>query len=180
MRNRLAKYLVMKRINHIVVSPNKNNIRFSVLRADKELRCLDWLVQLVLDRKGETPFTIIFCKTVNDIVSLLMHFLMRLGTCGAYTAGEEPAHERCLLGVYYSQTPKNHKESVTSSFERLGGKVRLVFASTSLSMGIDFPHVRYVVHYGPSRSLASHLQEAGRGGRYGNKLFISQYIMDDT
>ncbi|CAB3995714.1 ATP-dependent DNA helicase Q1 [Paramuricea clavata] len=74
-------------------------------------------------------------QTVNDIVSLLTHFLMRLGTSGIYTDGEETAHERCLLGVYYSQTPKNRKESVSSSFEGLGGNVRLVFASTSLSMG---------------------------------------------
>ena len=74
MRNRLTKYLGMGRINHIVVSPNKNNIRFTVLRADKELHCFDWLVRLLLERKEETPFTIIFCKTVNDIVSLLTHF----------------------------------------------------------------------------------------------------------
>ena len=171
MRNRLAKYLGMKRIEHIVVSPNKNNLRFTVLCADKELHCFDWLIHLMLERKGETPFTIIFCRTVNDIVSLLTHFLMRLGTSGIYTDGEEPAHERCLLGVYYSQTPKNHKESVSSSFEGLGGNVLLVFASTSLSMGIDFPHVRYVVHYGPSRNLTSHLQEAGRGERDGKQAF---------
>ena len=127
MHNRLAKYLGMKRIEHIVISPNKNNLRFTVLRADKQLHCFDWLIHLMLERKGETPFTIIFCRTVNDIVSLLTHFLMRLGTSGVYTDGEEPAHERCLLGVYYSQTPKNHKASVSSSFEGLGGNVRLVF-----------------------------------------------------
>ena len=171
MHNHLAKYLGMGRINHIVVSLNKNNIRFTVLRADKEIHCFDWLVHLLLERKEETLFTIIFCKTVNDIVSLLTHFFMRLGTTGSYTDGDEPAHERCLLGVYYSQTPKNHKESVTSSFEGLHGKVRLVFASTSLSMGVDFPHVRYVIHYGPSRNLTSHLQETGRGGRDGKQAF---------
>ena len=63
------------------------------------------------------------------------------------------------------------KKSVTSSFEGLHGKVRLVFASTSLSMGVDFPHVRYVIHYGPSRNLTSHLQEVGRGGRDGKQAF---------
>jgi superfamily II DNA helicase RecQ len=73
MHNRLAKYLGMKRIEHIVISPNKNNLRFTVLRADKQLHCFDWLMHLMLERKGETPFTIIFCRTVNDIVSLLTH-----------------------------------------------------------------------------------------------------------
>ena len=127
-------------------------------------RCNDNARVTSLNTQPESA--VIFCKTVNDIVSLLTHFLMRLRTTGSYTDGDEPAHERCLLGVYYSQTPKNPKESVTFSFEGLHGKFRLVFASTSLSMGVDFPHVRYVIHYGLSRNLTSHLQEAGRGGSF--------------
>ena len=89
---------------------------------------------------------------------------MKLGNSGLYVYGEGPIHERCLLGVYYSQTPKHHKDCVS-------GNVRVVFATTSLSMGIDFAHVKYVIHYGPSNNLTSHLQEAGRGGRDGNQAF---------
>ena len=96
---------------------------------------------------------------------------MKLGQSGIYVEGEGPIHERCLLGVYYSQTPQSHKDSITSSFEGLSGHVRVVFASTSLSMGVDFPHVKYVVHYGPSKNLTSHLQEAGRAGRDGNEAY---------
>ena len=72
---------------------------------------------------------------------------------------------------YYSQTPKRHKDCVTSSFEGVSGNVRVVFATTSLSMGIDFPHVKYVINYRPSNNLTSHLQEAGQGGRDGNQAF---------
>ncbi|CAH3172707.1 unnamed protein product, partial [Porites lobata] len=72
---------------------------------------------------------------------------------------------------YYSQTPKRHKDCVTSSFEGVSGNVRVVFATTSLSMGIDFPQVKYVIHYRPSNNLTSHLQEAGQGGRDGNQAF---------
>ena len=63
---------------------------------------------------------------------------MKLGNSGLYVYGEGPIHERCLLGVYYSQTPKHHKDCVS-------GNVRVVFATTSLSMGIDFAHVKYVI-----------------------------------
>lgn len=38
-------------------------------------------------------------------------------------------------------------------------------------MGVDFNHVQYVVHYGPSKNLTSHLQEAGRAGRVGREAF---------
>ena len=71
MRDRLIKYLGMKRnLKPIVVSPNKDNIRFTVLKADKSMHCFDWLVEVLKEKKENTPFTIIFCKTVNDIVSV--------------------------------------------------------------------------------------------------------------
>lgn len=38
-------------------------------------------------------------------------------------------------------------------------------------MGVDLPHVKYVVHYGPSKNLTSHLQEAGRAGRDGDEAY---------
>ena len=47
-----------RRINHIVVSSNKN-ILFSILRAYKERHCFDWPVSLLLEIKEETSFTII-------------------------------------------------------------------------------------------------------------------------
>ena len=155
----------------IIVSPNKDNIRFTVVQADKKLLCFNWLLTLLREKKGETPFTIIFCKTVNDIVSLLTFFLVKLGHSGLYVDGEGPVSERCLLGVYYSQTPRRHKDSVTFSFEGVSGHVRVVLATTSLSMGVDFPHVKYVVHYGPANNLTSHLREAGRGGRDGEQAY---------
>ena len=123
------------------------------------------------EKKGDTPFTIIFCETVNDIVSVLTLFLMKLGQTGIYVEGDGPLHERCLLGVSYSQTPQSHKNDITSSFEGLSGHVRIIFANTSLIMGVDVPHVKYVVHYGPSKNLTSHLQEAGCAGRDGGEAY---------
>ncbi|KAJ7331117.1 hypothetical protein OS493_020819 [Desmophyllum pertusum] len=38
-------------------------------------------------------------------------------------------------------------------------------------MGVDFQHVKYVVHYGPSNNLTGHLQEAGRAGRDGEEAY---------
>lgn len=118
----------------------------------------------------------IFCQTVNDIVAVLCHFLFKLGTTGMYADGDAPPSERCLIGVYYSQSPKCQKSHITQSFEG-NGFVRVIIASSSLSMGVDFPHVSYVLHYGPSKGLSSHLQEAGRAGRDGSQAFnITTYL----
>ena len=46
MRNRLIKCLGMKSGDIIIVSPNKDNIRFTVLQADKQFLCFNWLLSL--------------------------------------------------------------------------------------------------------------------------------------
>ncbi len=44
-------------------------------------------------------------------------------------------------------------------------KKRVVIASTALSMGINFPDVRYVIHWRPPRNLLDYHQQSGRAGR---------------
>ena len=163
MRKRLCKLLGFKDHKEVLISPNKENIRFTVTEADKRFSCLDWLFALLKSKREDSPFAIIFCHTVSDIVLVLSTLLMKLGD-DAYLNGPEPPPDRCLLGVYYSATPDNVKTRISSSFSG-NGKARVVIASTSLSMGVDFPHVKYVIHFGPGRSLTDHLQQAGRAGR---------------
>ena len=166
MRKRLVNYLALQRPHKVIMSPNKDNIRFSVQQEDKDLYCLNWVVKMVEEEKENCPYSIIFCQTVNDIFIVLSFLLTKLGQ-NAYTSGEAPIAERCLISVYYSVTPQKLKERVRSSFENGTGSARIVIATTSLSMGIDFPNVTYVIHFGPARDLVSHLQEAGRAGRDG-------------
>ena len=117
--------------------------------------------------KGDAPYTIIFCHTVSDIVLVLSSLMAKLGN-DAYVDGT--TQERCLLGVYYSATPESEKQRICTSFNGTG-TVRVAIASTSLSMGVDFPHVTYVIHFGPGRSLVDHLQQAGRAGRDAKQSF---------
>ena len=99
------QYLGMKSsLLPIVVSPNKNNNRFTVVKANSKLHCFDWLLKNLKEKKDQTPF-------FSDF------FLMELGQSGVYVEGEGPTDEKCLLGVYYSQTPQSHKDCITKSFE---------------------------------------------------------------
>ena len=38
-------------------------------------------------------------------------------------------------------------------------------------MGVDFPPVTYVIHFGPGRTVVDHLQQAGRAGRDSEQSF---------
>lgn len=55
------------------------------------------------------------------------------------------------------------------SFKSDSGYVRVVIATSALSMGVNFPDVKYVFHHGPIRSLVDHIQKAGRAGRNSEK-----------
>ena len=122
-------------------------------------------MDIIKEKKAESSLMIIFCHIVGDILLVLSTLLMKLGN-DAYLKGSDPAPapDGCILAVYYSATPESAKTRVTNSFT-FSGNARMVIASTSLSMGIDFPHVRYVIHFGPGRTLTDHLQQAGRAGR---------------
>lgn len=167
MRQKLCKLLNLKGHKEILISPNRQNIRFTVANADKNLSCFDWLVSILKSLKGDAPYTITICHTVSDIVLVLSSLMAKLGN-DAYVDGT--TQERCLLGVYYSATPESEKQRICTSFNGTG-TVRVAIASTSLSMGVDFPHVTYVIHFGPGRSLVDHLQQAGRAGRDAKQSF---------
>jgi len=72
----------------------------------------------------------------------------------------------CLIGIFQSLSDKKYKERLLLSFKNNGVK-RVAIASTALSMGVNFPHVRYIVLFGPAGSLLDFHQEAGRAGQDG-------------
>ena len=131
MQTWLANYLALSNPYTVILSPNKENIQFSVTQADKELCCLNWVVTKLRKEKKDCPYTIIFCQTVNDIALILSFLLTNLGEY-AYAEGQAPLAERCLVTVYHSVTPEKMKERVKSSFASGAGTARIVIATTSL------------------------------------------------
>ncbi|CAB3997519.1 probable Werner syndrome ATP-dependent helicase homolog 1 [Paramuricea clavata] len=66
----------------------------------------------------------------------------------------------------HSAIQKEYKKRLFSSLKGDGTK-RIAIAATSLSMGVNFPNIRYVIMFGLPRSLLDLHQQAGRGGRDG-------------
>lgn len=60
------------------------------------------------------------------------------------------------------------KKAVLESLANPDGKVRRVFATQSLSMGINCQNFRCVYHWGIPRSLEQYFQQVGREGRDGS------------
>ncbi|KAM0789368.1 hypothetical protein ACM66B_000198 [Microbotryomycetes sp. NB124-2] len=76
--------------------------------------------------------------------------------------------EKLAAGYYHASLPDEQKLKVYNDWTR--GKIKIVVATNaSFGLGIDNPHVRYVVHASLPKSLTNHYQESGRAGRDGNE-----------
>jgi len=83
----------------------------------------------------------------------------------AYHAGL-PAHDRASIQTRWANTAASSGPSPNNPpFPSPIPDFSLIVATTAFGMGIDAPHVRFVVHYGLPRGFEAFVQEAGRAGR---------------
>ena len=166
-RARLNKACGMVQPVIVDVLPNKENITFNSMAIPNEKEAvshLKWIADMVAEKGKECPQTIVFCNTFNDLSSILSYLLLVLKE-KAFTDNHN-GKRTSLLGVYHAKSWESQKVSIEEDCKSDGLK-RVVIATCALGMGINFPRVRYVVQYGPPKSILDLMQQAGRGGRNG-------------
>ena len=156
----------------VYVSPNRLNLRFSVkkVKKDVQLKELKWIVNLIKEEGLNCPKTIIFCNTMNEIAVVVNHLILELGR-SVFHPEFSTEQDNCILGIYHSNSWQSTKDRVLAQFKTNGVK-RILIATTALCMGVNFPDVRYIVNWGPARSILDQHQEAGRAGRDGKKSHV--------
>ena len=167
----IIELLALRNPIRIFVSPERRNIRISVKKCKKNemFTQLKWLIDMVMLKGAETPKTIIFCNMMSEMASVCNHLLLKLGK-HAYEPQTSKKAVDCFLDVFHSMTWNRNKERLLLSLKGNSNvKKRIVIASSALSMGVNFPDIRYVINWGPARSLLDYHQQAGRAGRDGKQ-----------
>lgn len=153
---------------HVTASPDRPNIYLYRIHVDKNVRkTFQWLIDQLRSMANLTPRTIVYCKSQKDCGVLYKHFKLELGDQVYFPPDAQPFSCNMLIGMYHANTLQKHKDRVSESLFESNGTCRVVFASTALGMGVNFPDVKQVVHYGPPRHVEDFMQEIGRAGRNG-------------
>ncbi len=69
------------------------------------------------------------------------------------------------VAQYHGGMAKTERAAIQDSF--IAEEVRLIVATNAFGMGVDQPHVRFVIHAQVSSNLENYFQEVGRAGRDG-------------
>ena len=96
----------------VYVSPNRTNIRFSVRKVKKEehLNELQWLIDIIKLKGKDTPKTILFCNTINEVASVANHLLFKLGI---HAYKRNLSHLKTVFLVFTTQTHGKQVKTVS-------------------------------------------------------------------
>ncbi len=151
-----------------------------VAKPTNEDNFLKGIIEHVSSNGVKADRQLVFCRTYDDTTHFFRKVAVELGRRDAlYTQHPIPKEEKSKYRVvdkYDACTSLSVKRNITESFTQKNGNLRVVFATTAFSMGLDSPDIRSIYHWGPPSDFESYLQETGRGGRDGDPCVAVLYV----
>lgn len=168
-REEVMKSLDMYDCDFVFTSPDRPNIFYEVRpRTEIELDMKPFVCSLK-NHLVRAPRIIVYCQSLNLCADLYAHFMDELGDDAYYPVHSEKIIANRLIGMFHSRTTDNNKDLLLKGLTNSDGKVRIVFATSALGMGVHMTDVNTIVHYGAPSSIDDYFQSSGRGGRSGSE-----------
>lgn len=167
-RHRLRKALGMLcTTTEIVESPSRDNIKLIVHKVNTSQELHEMFQWLLTDLLSDTMTrTIVFCKNKDDTGRLNAMFL-RVLQDKYYNRVEGKSSPR--IHIFHKDTTESTKAEITANMANPHGTIRVLLATNSAGMGVNFSNTTQVVHFGPPREMDTFVQQLGRAGRRGEK-----------
>lgn len=81
--------------------------------------------------------------------------------------GETSEPSARLFAQFHAPQTSRMKKDIISEIKKEQSRVRVLFATSALGMGVDAPYVTNIIHITPPSSLEAYMQEIGCAGRTG-------------
>ena len=164
----------------VSVSPNRSNIFLSIKIRKPSLYGFSGVKEILqpialelLDQKQNFPMTVLYMKLdfCGPAFTLFDHIL----GIDQYVDGCITPEAR-LFNQYHSPATKDMKDVIMDEIKRKDSRIRILFATTVLGMGVDASNIAHVVHIGSPSSMEAYVQEFGRAGRSNNKSLATLFF----
>jgi superfamily II DNA helicase RecQ len=166
---KLEKSLMLASCKIVSVNPNRRNIyleknvRLSNHHGSESYRAiLEPIAQELVIQREKYPMTIIYLKL--KYCGYAYSLFERILNENQYVGDSKEPTGRLFAQFHSPQTDRMKKELITE-IKKADSRVRVIFATSALGMGVDSPYVTSIIHISPPSSLEAYMQEIGRAGR---------------
>ena len=169
----LCDVLQFDNVTKVICSPNRPNIylerRRRLPNTNKYAKYDDMLHQIVPALKADRatyPVTVVYVESLDALGYAYQYTEATLGS-DAYNPKSEVCPENRIFAQYHKDYTEAMKLHIVRELRKPEPKLRLIFATVALGMGLDAPSIRRVIHFQPPTTLEKYVQESGRAGRSG-------------
>ena len=177
-QQKIAKLMLLNNPVKVEQNPNRHNIFYDKLERPRAELTQDHLDEILGDicsslKENPTSYPLTIFYTNTYIISYCYSYMNSQLGSDQYVGTKEP--ESRIFAQYHQEYTEKLKTHVVQEICKENSRIRIVFATVALGLGLDAPHVRHVIHYIPPTSLEHYFQETGRSGRDGQPAKATLY-----
>ena len=175
-RRSVCRILGMVQPSIVALSPNRVNIHYSVHKKEATIeKTFSELVNELREKRLQTPRTVIFCRSYEDVGYIYSFITRSLGAKCVEPIGAPNIACFRLVDMFTACTEQKVKDVIICNFTQKEARLRVVIATVAFGMGLDSPNIRRIIHWGAPADIEGYIQETGRAGRDGEQSLAKLY-----